>query len=99
MVHGKTVVIITHKFTTASQADLIYVMEDGEIVENGSHNELLENEGSYASSWREQMIKFDSVVSEPNRKRAAGVVLDSKRNYSCKVCLRWSGAANSVMAF
>ncbi|NNE99472.1 MAG: ABC transporter ATP-binding protein [Pyrinomonadaceae bacterium] len=58
MAKDKTVVVITHRFTTASQADLIYVMEDGKIVETGSHNELLENDGRYASSWREQMAKY-----------------------------------------
>ena len=58
MAKDKTVVIITHRFTTASQADLIYVMEDGKITEKGSHNELLSLEGPYASSWREQMTKY-----------------------------------------
>ena len=59
MAKNKTVVIITHRFTTASQADLIYVMEDGRIVEDGSHQELLALEGPYASSWKEQMNKYE----------------------------------------
>lgn len=50
-----TVVIITHRFTTAKQADLIYVMEKGEIVESGSHDELLASDGLYAESWHAQM--------------------------------------------
>jgi ATP-binding cassette subfamily B protein len=52
---GTTVVIITHRFTTAMRADLIYVMQDGEIVEAGSHDELLSSNGRYASSWQEQV--------------------------------------------
>ena len=60
MARGKTVVVITHRFTTASQADLIYVMEDGEIIETGSHKELLENDGPYASSWRGHVRKYES---------------------------------------
>ena len=51
---GKTVVIITHKFTTAMYADLIYVMRNGKIVESGSHTELLSKRGIYHQSWQEQ---------------------------------------------
>ncbi len=56
----KTVLIITHRFTTAMRADLIHVMHEGEIIESGTHAELLELKGRYASSWREQIenIKF-----------------------------------------
>jgi ATP-binding cassette subfamily B protein len=52
---GKTVLIITHRFTTAMRADLIYVMQNGEIIESGSHSELVTNGGRYADSWREQI--------------------------------------------
>ena len=34
---GRTTIIITHRFTTAMQADVIHVMEEGRIVESGSH--------------------------------------------------------------
>jgi ATP-binding cassette subfamily B protein len=54
---GKTVLLITHRFTTAMYADLIYVMEKGEITEQGSHQELLKKNGRYAESWREQTQK------------------------------------------
>lgn len=56
---GKTVLIITHRFTTAMRADLIYVMQAGEIVESGSHDELLSSNGRYAASWREQIKNYD----------------------------------------
>ena len=52
---GRIVLIITHRFTTARQADLIYVMEAGQIVESGSHEELLARGGRYAQSWQAQM--------------------------------------------
>ena len=55
VMQGRTALIITHRFTTAMQADVIHVMDNGQIVESGSHGELLQLEGVYAQSWNEQM--------------------------------------------
>ena len=52
---GRTVLIITHRFTTAMHADVIHVMAEGRIVESGSHAELLAQGGQYAQSWAAQM--------------------------------------------
>ncbi len=52
---GHTTLIITHRFTTAMVADTIHVMEDGRVIESGSHAELLDRGGRYAQSWRDQM--------------------------------------------
>jgi ATP-binding cassette subfamily B protein len=52
---GRTAVIITHRFTIAMRADIIHVMHEGQIVESGSHDELLARDGLYAQSWFEQM--------------------------------------------
>jgi ATP-binding cassette subfamily B protein len=49
---GRTVILITHRFTTARHADLICVMEDGAIIESGSHVELLAANGRYAQSFQ-----------------------------------------------
>jgi ATP-binding cassette subfamily B protein len=56
LVAGCTVVLITHRFTTARQADIIHVMEAGQIVETGSHEALLALDGRYAESWYAQML-------------------------------------------
>jgi ATP-binding cassette subfamily B protein len=51
---GRTTILITHRFTTAMQADVIHVMDGGRIVESGSHEQLLALGGRYASSWAHQ---------------------------------------------
>ncbi|MCB0148695.1 MAG: ABC transporter ATP-binding protein/permease [Caldilinea sp.] len=55
LVEGRTAVIITHRFTTAMQADIIHVMHEGQIVESGTHADLVRQGGRYAGSWRQQM--------------------------------------------
>lgn len=52
---GRTAIIITHRFTTAMHADMIHVMNHGRIIESGSHYELLDRNGPYADSWKQQM--------------------------------------------
>jgi len=52
---GRTAFIITHRFTTAMHADIIHVMDDGEVIESGTHEELVDQEGHYAESWRAQV--------------------------------------------
>jgi ATP-binding cassette subfamily B protein len=47
--------IITHRFTIAKRADIIHVMEDGQIVESGAHDELVSLGGRYQESWERQI--------------------------------------------
>jgi ATP-binding cassette, subfamily B, bacterial MsbA len=52
---GRTTVAIAHRLHTVSHADRIYVVEDGEVVESGRHDELLHQSGRYASFYRLQL--------------------------------------------
>ncbi len=58
---GRTAIVITHRFTTAMHADVIHVMESGQIVESGTHEELLFQNGRYCESWKRQMNARESV--------------------------------------
>ncbi|HEY1206226.1 MAG: ABC transporter ATP-binding protein [Bryobacteraceae bacterium] len=54
LAEGRTVLLITHRLTTAMRADLIQVLADGGAHESGSHEDLLAAGGLYAQCWREQ---------------------------------------------
>ena len=51
---GRTTLVIAHRLSTIRSADRILVIEDGRIAEQGSHEELLKENGEYASLWRTQ---------------------------------------------
>ena len=54
--HGiKTLIIIAHRLSTIQNADRIIVLKDGEIIEQGSHNELLEISGEYSKLNQQQI--------------------------------------------
>ena len=50
----RTVLVIAHRLSTVRQADNIVVMEKGRIIEQGSHDQLLQRDGHYADLWRHQ---------------------------------------------
>lgn len=54
----KTVVFISHRLSTTVMADEIYMLENGEIVEHGSHEELMKMDGKYAYMFRLQAEKY-----------------------------------------
>ena len=51
---GKTVIFISHRLSSATMADRVYVFEHGAIVEEGTHLELLARNGRYADMWHKQ---------------------------------------------
>lgn len=58
---GRTVFIIAHRLTTVRLASRIYVMDKGEIVEDGSHDELVKQNGAYARLYKHQEGRFAVV--------------------------------------
>lgn len=51
---GRTTLMIAHRLSTVAEADLIYVLESGRVVEHGSHGELIARQGRYAKLWSMQ---------------------------------------------
>jgi ATP-binding cassette subfamily B protein len=62
MGEGRTVITIAHRLSTIADADLIVVLENGVIVEEGRHDDLLAAEGRYAHLWNRQSEEEEVVV-------------------------------------
>ncbi len=54
---GKTVIFISHQLSAAATADRIFVMDNGEIVQIGSHEELVSQKGLYQSLWNQHKLE------------------------------------------
>ncbi len=54
IVIGRTTIVIAHRLSTVRNADMIYVLQDGQLYESGRHEDLLLQDGLYASLWRVQ---------------------------------------------
>ncbi len=55
LMKDRTVLVIAHRLSTVRNADCIFVINDGVVVEQGSHNELLKNDGAYAALYKTQL--------------------------------------------
>ena len=55
LVMNKTVIVIAHRLSTIAGADQILVIDQGELVEQGTHQELLKKEGKYNALWQAQL--------------------------------------------
>ncbi|HEY9713424.1 MAG TPA: ABC transporter ATP-binding protein, partial [Chroococcales cyanobacterium] len=58
LTRGKTTFLISHRFSTVKMADLILVLENGKIIEQGNHTQLMDKEGEYARLFKLQADRY-----------------------------------------
>lgn len=69
---GMTTIIIAHRLSTIMRCDNIYILEKGEIKEEGNHKDLLDNKGRYYKLWKEQLPEI-STIEKTQVKEVVGV--------------------------
>lgn len=65
---GKTTIMIAHRLSTIQHVDCIYVLDQGEIVESGTHQELLAHQGVYTKMWNDYCHSVDWKLQEKEGK-------------------------------
>lgn len=60
LIQGKTLIVIAHRLSTVKDADCLYVIKDGEIFEQGTHEQLIARGGLYKTMWEAHMSVKDS---------------------------------------
>ena len=62
LLEGRTALVIAHRLSTIRNANKIIVVRDGEIVESGTHNELVSSTGLYSQLWQTNYTSFDDIA-------------------------------------
>jgi ABC-type multidrug transport system fused ATPase/permease subunit len=72
VMRGRTTFVIAHRLSTVRQADLILVLQDGEIVERGTHQELMAQRGRYREIYELQLRPQEELMLDAARLRDNG---------------------------
>lgn len=70
--HACTIFVVAYRISSIKDSDLILVLNDGRIVEQGTHDELLKNNGYYATVFRHQYGEFEKYVDEISQNQKGG---------------------------
>ncbi|HEY7284467.1 MAG TPA: ATP-binding cassette domain-containing protein, partial [Vicinamibacterales bacterium] len=63
VMRGRTSIVVSHRISTVRRADQILVMDDGRIVERGTHDDLVGRGGLYAELYRKQLLEEELAAS------------------------------------
>jgi ATP-binding cassette subfamily B protein len=83
VMRGKTVLVVAHRLSTIANLDRILVFDDGRIIEDGKHSELLQKRGAYYALWSRQSHGFltdaEDIPADDTQKLAAPVEAEAAR--------------------
>jgi ATP-binding cassette subfamily B protein len=90
----RTIISVTHRLPTVTHADQIFVIDDGEVVERGTHQELLDLEGTYHRLWQQQsgfVVSPDGRGAGITPARLSGIPLfaDLSETFRSEICDRF----------
>ena len=74
LLEGRTAIIIAHRLATAMRCDRIAVVEDGRVVELGTHNELVAHEGRYAALYATWLVHMTGAATNGSHEATANPV-------------------------
>ncbi len=69
LMRGRSTMVIAHRLSTVERADCILVLDEGRVVEWGTHQELLAREGLYSTFYRGQLLQEDSPAGGEDEER------------------------------
>ncbi|KAF7790474.1 hypothetical protein EIP86_001429 [Pleurotus ostreatoroseus] len=79
LVEGRSSLSIAHRLSTIASADVILVLKDGQIVEQGSHTELVAKNGLFASMWADQVSATEDAASV-KKSVVTGYIVDDEQS-------------------
>ena len=61
LLKGRTAIVIAHRLSTVRNADCIYVIDDGRVIEEGTHLQLVEADGLYRDLYEKQFLAWSDL--------------------------------------